>query len=424
VRTWALPAVVLLVVVVVATVLWTTSRTPEPHEWTPEELATLESLWIGNLPPLPPDPSNAVADDPRAAELGHRLFFDTRFSANGEISCATCHQPEKLFTDGRPLSEAIGTTKRHAPSIVGLAHSPWFYWDGRKDSQWSQALSPMEDPAEQAGTRTQFAHLTAAHYSDAYEPLFGPLPDLSDGDRFPPFAGPNGNEAEQAAWEAMAPEDRDAINRVYAGMGKAIAAYERLVMPGPSRFDEYVEALVRGDAGKAAATLTADEALGLRIFIGEGSCTDCHNGPLLTNNGFHNIGLPLAPGTAFDSGRIKGVERMLADPFNCRSPYSDAGEADCEELRFVKTEGMELIGGFKVPSLRNVAETAPYMHLGQIPTLRGVLEHYDRAPVPLMGHSDLVPLNLSNQEMNRLEAFLRSLSAPLATPDRWLKPPE
>jgi cytochrome c peroxidase len=412
------------VLVALAAVLWTVSRSPEPHEWTPEEIATLESLWIGNLPPLPPDPSNAVADDPRAAELGHRLFFDTRFSAGGEFSCATCHQPEKIFTDGRPLSEATGTTRRHAPSIVGTAHSPWFYWDGRKDSQWSQALSPMEDPAEQAGTRTRFAHLVAAHHADEYEALFGPLPDLSDRDRFPASAGPNGGEAERAAWEAMASEDRDAVNRIYAGMGKAIAAYERLVMPGPSRFDGYVESLLQGDAEKAAATLTADEALGLRIFIGEGSCTDCHNGPLLTNNGFHNIGLPLEPGTAFDSGRIKGVEQVLADPFNCLSPYSDAADGDCEELRFVKTEGMELIGGFKVPSLRNVAETAPYMHLGQIPTLRGVLEHYDRAPVPLMGHSDLLPLQLSTREMDQLEAFLKTLSAPLSTPPNWLKPPE
>ena len=414
----------LVVLVAIAGVLWTVVGTPEPHEWTPEEIATLETLWLGSLAPLPPDPSNAVADDPRAAELGHRLFFDARFSANGEISCATCHQPAKLFTDGLPLSEAIGTTKRHAPSIVGLAHSPWFYWGGRKDSQWAQALSPMEDPAEHGGTRMQYAHLVVAHYAGEYEALFGPLPGLSDRDRFPASAGPNGNEAERAAWEAMAPEDRDAVNRVYAGMGKAIAAYERLVMPGPSRFDDYVEALSRGDAPKAAATLTADEALGLRIFIGEGSCTDCHNGPLLTNNGFHNIGLPLPPGTAFDSGRIKGVEQMLADPFNCRSPYSDAAEGDCEELRFVKTEGMELIGAFKVPGLRNVAETAPYMHLGQIPILRGVVEHYDRAPVPLMGHSDLLPLKLSNREKERIEAFLRTLSAPPSTPQHWLEPPE
>jgi len=85
---------------------------------------------------------------------------------------------------------------------------------------------------------------------------------------------------------------------------------------------------------------------------------------------------------------------------------------------------MELIGCFKVPSLRNVAETAPYMHLGQIPTLRDVLEHYDRAPVPLLGHSDLLPLQLSNREMDRVEAFLRTLSGPLATPEPWLKPPE
>ena len=123
---------------------WPTS----PKPWSVAEIAILESMSLENLPPLPNDPSNAVADDPRAAELGHALFFDTRLSLNGGVSCATCHQPERKFTDGLVKGQAIGTSNRHTPSIIGTAYSPWLYWDGRRDSQWSQALSPLEDENE------------------------------------------------------------------------------------------------------------------------------------------------------------------------------------------------------------------------------------------------------------------------------------
>ncbi|MDH5584142.1 MAG: cytochrome-c peroxidase, partial [Gammaproteobacteria bacterium] len=101
-----------------------------------------------SLPELPPDPSNAVADNPLAAEFGRMLFFDTRLSANGAVSCATCHQPERGFTDGLQKAQAMGTTLRHTPGIAGMAYSPWQFWDGRRDSQWSQALAPLEDANE------------------------------------------------------------------------------------------------------------------------------------------------------------------------------------------------------------------------------------------------------------------------------------
>lgn len=418
----AVVAATLAVIVVAASGygLWSYMREPEPHVWSAEDLVTLRSLWLGSLPPLPPDPSNAVADDPRAVALGHRLYFDTSFSRNGEVSCATCHQPEKLFTDGLPLGKAIGTTRRHTPTIVGMAHSPWFFWDGRRDSQWSQALTPMEDPVEHGGTRTQYARIVSLRYAEPYVELFGPLPDLSG---LPASAGPNGTEEERAAWDALSPEERDAVNRVYANMGKAIAAYERRINPGPSRFDDYVAAMLEGDGDRAASILTPDEALGLRLFIGGAQCTNCHNGPLLTNHGFHNIGLPEPPGSTFDSGRIQGVKLAVANEFNCEGAYSDAPQGLCEELRFVKGQGFEILGAFKVPSLRNVAETAPYNHLGNVPTLRGVLTHYNRAPTPFMGHSDLVPLDLSEDEFRRLESFLRALSGPLDASPELLRPP-
>ena len=417
--------IVIALIIVVSTAFWSLQqyqRAIQPT-WSDAEIAMLRSLWIGNLPPLPPDPSNAVADDPRAVELGHRIFFDKRFSANGEVACATCHQPENYFTDGLPLGQAIGTTARHTPSIVGTAYSPWFYWDGRRDNQWSQALTPLEAAPEHGGTRTQYIRLIYEDptYRAAYEDLFGPLPDFSDQERFPDIAGPTEDAVALAAWEGMTTEDREAVNRVFANIGKAIAAYERQIMPGPSRFDAYVEALLAGDDEKMQTILNDDEVAGLRLFL-QSNCTQCHNGPLFTNNGFHNIGIPSTANQPLDFGRITAVQQVIDHEFNCLGPYSDADPSDCTELRFVKTLGEELPGAFKVPSLRNVAETAPYMHTGQFATLREVLDHYNQAKVGPLGHSDLVALNLSDEELAQLAAFLHTLSGPLATRPELLEP--
>jgi cytochrome c peroxidase len=112
--------------------------------WSAEERETLRSLSLASLEPLPADPSNRVADDTAAAALGHRLFFDTRLSGNGQVSCATCHIPGRDFQDGLPLAEGVATTARRTMPIAGTAHSPWQFWDGRADSQWAQALGPLE----------------------------------------------------------------------------------------------------------------------------------------------------------------------------------------------------------------------------------------------------------------------------------------
>ena len=130
-----------------------------PNRWSEEEMNSLRSLWIGSLPPLPADPSNKYADDPAAAALGQKLFFDTRFSSNGQVSCASCHLTDLLFQDGTPLATGVGTTNRRTMTIIGTAYSPWQFWDGRKDSQWAQALGPMESAVEHGGNRTLYAHL-------------------------------------------------------------------------------------------------------------------------------------------------------------------------------------------------------------------------------------------------------------------------
>lgn len=403
--------------------LWQATETTA--EWTEDELTLLRSLWLDSLPPLPADLTNSVADSPQAASLGHQLFFDSRLSGTATIACATCHQPELRFTDGLPRGHALGQSQRNTPSLAGVAWSPWFYWNGRKDSLWSQALSPLEDAAEQGSNRMRIARLLTANpqYRDQYAALFGAVPDFADRRRFPEDAGPVADPAWSAAWQQMSAADQEQVSRVFANAGKALAAYERRLLPGPSRFDDYVRAIVQTRGGaSASAQLNADEIAGLRLFIGEARCIECHNGPLFTNNEFHNTGLLPLSGELPDLGRSNVLQDVIADPFNCLGVFSDALPQACEELTYMRT-GLELTGAQRTPSLRNLADTAPFMHMGQMNTLAEVLQHYNEAPSALIGHNEAEPLGLSGRQLRQLEAFLGALQAPLATPDEWLRNP-
>lgn len=392
--------------------------------WTDAELALIQSLNISTLAPLSEDPSNAVGDNPAAARLGHMLFFDRRLSRDGTVSCATCHQPARRFTDGLQTAQALGRSARNTMSLVGSAYSPWLYWDGRKDSQWAQALSPLEDPAEHGGNRMRLARLLTedARYRELYATLFGTVPDLSDTARFPADAGPVPDALWQSAWISMQEADRQIVNIVFANLGKALAAYERRLQPGPARFDAYADSLQNGGAAADSGIFTPDEVAGLRLFIGDGRCLQCHNGPLFTNNEFHNTGLLPLPGQVPDQGRMRAIDLLHADPFNCVGAFSDAEPVQCTEFNFMRS-GIELIGAMRTPSLRNLSGTEPYMHKGQLPTLAAVLEHYNEAPFALIGHNEAEPLGLGARELRQLEAFLQTLDAPQATAPEWLAPP-
>jgi cytochrome c peroxidase len=389
--------------------------------WSAEERAILRSLSLESLGPVPGDPSNRYADDTLAAKLGHKLFFDTRLSSTGTVSCATCHMPERDLQDGKPFGEGVGMTPRRTMPIAGTAHSPWQFWDGRADSQWSQALGPLESAVEHGGDRTQYAHLMRSAYREMYESVFGAMPNLDD---VPKNAGPVTNPDRARAWRNLTEARRDEISRVYANIGKAIAAYERRIGFAPARFDRFVQAELAGRRHTAESAFTVDEQAGLRLFIGKASCVNCHNGSLLTDNSFHNTGVPL-PGVALpaDSGRSVGVRNAIAGEFSCTSRFSDAGPDDCEELRFTVTEGAELVRAFKTPSLRGVANRAPFMHAGQIATLAEVVAHYNRAPAAPLGHTELRPLRLSKRELGQLEAFLRTLNSPITAPAGFLDNP-
>ncbi len=376
--------------------------------WSPEQRTLLASLTLSSLGDLPADHSNRYADDTLAAQLGKKLFLDVRLSSNGKVSCASCHLPEKSFQDGVALAQGVGTTARRTMPIAGTSHSPWLFWDGRSDSQWSQALGPLESPVEHGGDRTQYAHHIAAAYRKEYEKVFGPLPDLAG---LPMHAGPN-SEIARAAWLALPGSRREDVTSVYVNMGKAIAAFERTITFSETRFDRYVAAELAGTPHTPANIFTPDEEAGLRLFIGKASCVNCHNGARLTDDHFHNTGVPASPLVVqVDSGRALGVRDAISGEFNCLSRYSDAKPEQCSELRFAVTEGAELLRAYKTPSLREVAGRAPFMHAGQMRTLAEVVSHYDRAPRAPFGRSELTRLRLSASERMQLEAFLRTLSA-------------
>jgi cytochrome c peroxidase len=390
-----------------------------PDRWSAEERAVLASLHLDRLPPAPADASNAVESLPAAVDLGRRLFNDPRFSRNGAVSCASCHDAARQFQDGRPLGQGIGTGARRTMPIVGLEHGPWFFWDGRKDSAWSQALGPLEDAAEHGGNRLQYARLMREHYRADYEALFRAMPNL---DGLPRDAGPNGSAAERAAWDAIGARRRDEVSRVFADMGKAIAAYEKSLRHEPSRLDRYLEGVETRDAS-ALAALQPNEVRGLRLFIGKAQCIGCHNGPLLTDQAFHNTGVPPRDPARPDAGRLAALAKLRADEFNCLGRFSDAKPEQCQELRFmVGDDDPSLAGAFKTPGLRGVAARPPYMHAGQIASLEAVVRHYVQAPPAALGHSELLrrgerdahaerrPIELSEAEIGDLVSFLGTLS--------------
>jgi len=387
------------------------------------EFSVLEVERILQHSPLgapPPDPTNAVADQPAAATLGQLLFFDKRFSASGKVSCATCHDPLKGFGDGKALSASF-PLDRNVPTLWNVAYGRWFFWDGRADSLWSQALKPLENPREHGFTRLQATQLLHADGSlrGAYVAAFGPIPDVG---KFPAAGGPVEDAAHRAAWESMAEADRAVVDRIFSNAGKSIQAYERRLVSRSSRFDTFVEGLRTGDRAKMDA-LSPSARLGLKIFVGKGNCRLCHSGPAFSDGEFHNLGIPPTRGgpTPF---RYTAIPEIRQDPFNGKGPFSDDREAGAKRVDFL-VDLPETWGQVKTPGLRNVARTAPYMHQGQFKSLEDVVMFYSLLQGVLQaGHHErtiLRPLLLDRKEVVGLVDFLESLTDE-AIDERLLKP--
>lgn len=389
-------------------------------------------LAMSPLPELPADPTNRWADDDTAAHLGQWLFFDTRLSASGRFSCATCHDPALGFGDGLPLSEAAGTTDRHAPTLYNVGLHRWQFWDGRCDTLWCQAAGPIEHDKELALPRTTLAR-TLADAEDlrlAYEELFGALPDLSDTERFPVDARPVPDDPDDPrglAWDGMEPADQAAVTAVMVNITKAIAAYERRLLTGRAPIDDFVDALDAGDAAAADGALSAEARAGLELFAGEGGCVFCHSGGAFTNFEFHNLALPTPDWlTGLDAGRYDGIDSLLASELNAAGPWSDdpEGEQAARLGRIAQTA--EQLAQFKVPGLRRVASSAPYFHGGHMDTLEDVVRFYSEAPeTDAVGHREemLVPLGWSDDEIDAVVAFLTEGLGADAPPAELLEPP-
>lgn len=371
------------------------------------EKKTIASLALNALPALKPDTTNRFADVPAAAALGSTLFFDQGMSHDGTVSCSTCHKIDRQFQDDLPQAVGVGRTNRRSMPLAGVARNPWLFWDGRRDSLWAQALTPLENPLEQAGNRAAFAHYIQKRFGARYERIFGPLPDLST---VPANASPLGNEAEQAAWKAMTAAQMDDVNRVFSNIGKAIAAFERSIEPAQTRFDRFAIDLASGAKPKADAAFSPEEILGLKLFIGKANCVTCHNGPRFTDNSFHNTGVPPVKDLPLDRGRFDAVAQVQADPFNCFGAFRDGDTSACGELRFMVKDAPELMRAYKTPSLRGAATRPPYMHAGQFSSLEEVVAHYAKAEAAVEGTSEVHPLQLSERERAALVAFLKTLS--------------
>ena len=393
------------------------------------EFTSQEIRRIRSHSPLPPvqDPTNRIVDNQLAAALGRQLFFDKRLSSNGQLSCATCHEPARAFTDGRPIAEGLQPGRRHTPSLWNVAYNRWYFWDGRADSLWAQALHPIESPAELGSSRLAAAHLVDgdANYRGMYERVFGEMPSLSDRRRFPAEGKPvtaADPDADETAWRAMSESDQELVNTIFVNIGKTLAAFESRLVSRRSPFDRFVEALADGDAEEMRAYPIAARR-GLKLFVGKANCRSCHTGPNFTDGEFHDTRIPpRADQTAPDPGRFAGLDEARRDPFNAMGKFSDRPSDTIIEYTINNPENW---GRFKTPTLRNVARTAPYMHQGQFATLTDVVRYYStlEQAMPAGHHSETIlqPLHLSEGEISDLVAFLESLTDENIDPE-WLRP--
>lgn len=427
----------------------------------------LLALSPGATPAVPPDVSNRVADDQRAAAWGQVLFFDAGFSGTlldsdndgfhdgvglqgetGKVSCASCHVPEDGFVDTRTrfgqISLASGWTRRRSPSVLDVGHATLLMWDGRFDSLQRQVLGVIESPMEANSSRLFFAQEIARRHAAAYQAVFGTDPTVVLGADYPQLLASEtgcvmplsfsttpddactggtrrGMPGDGADYDSLTEAQKREVTTIALNAGKAIAAYERLLSCGRSRFDEFM----RGDDG----ALTDAEVSGAGLFVGKAGCDSCHSGPFLSDQKFYNVGLNPAPvAVAFvdedDPGAAVGFVTVQNDPLNVAGEFSDGDDG-----RLPATVPESLLGAFRTPMLRCVAMRPSFMHTAQFRDLREVVAFFNDGGHPQAGsvpgypgHSELAPLGLSDEEVDDLTAFLHALDGPGPDPALLTRP--
>lgn len=356
---------------------------------------------------LPTDKSNKYSQKSKAKAFGKRLFFEKKLSKNGKIACASCHQKAKNWTDGRTVAQGLKQGTKNTPSLWNISFNRWFFWDGRADSPWAQALQPMENPAEMGSSRLAILHTIRQDETlhQLYQTTFDSnLDELKDTVRFPSFGSPAIADTLSNPWLGMIKEDQQLINQHFVNIGKAIAAFEETILSSATTFDEFVYP-PSWMTHEERETYPEEAIAGLKLFIGKAGCVNCHSGALFTNFEFHNIRLD-----HLDGGRYDGIRKLVSSEFNKNGDHSDdSSESRIEYLKLVKRNW----GEFKVPSLRKVSLTAPYMHDGRFPSLEAVINYYSELqgaiPDKHVNETLIRPLNLAEEEKKALVAFLKTL---------------
>jgi cytochrome c peroxidase len=423
--------------------------------FTSGERALLATLSPATLPAPPPDPSNAHADDPAAAALGQQLFFDTGLSGKllddaddgaagtlgtkgqtGQIACVSCHDPSTNFTDdrspGAQISLGAAWGRRTARSLLDVGQASLLGWDGRHDALYNMAIGAFESPADMNSGRLFLAEQIYARYKTPYEAIFGPMPPMTDASRFPQMTAdevgcsgsvtytpsptctetPHGVPGDSAQFDGIAAyADRQAVTEIAVNVGKAIGAYLRLLVSGPSRFDAWVH----GQDG----ALSPSEQRGAQIFVGRGFCIACHAGPYFSDGNAHVVGLRpagVSPSHFVDTndqGAFVGIAQDIGDPLNVSGQFSDGNDG-----RLPASVDSSYNGAFFTPRLRGVALQPSFMHTGQFQSLAEVVAFFsgggDDGGFP--GTSELSPVGLSAQDQADLVAFLGSLTGPGPAP--------
>lgn len=393
-------------------------------------------LTLSPVPEVTPDNTNSVWDNPGAQRLGQMLFFETRYAGplrvskignngglgelgqSGKVACVSCHVPSAWFMDTRtnPNNVSLGTsyTSRNAPSLVNTVFYSRHGWAGRQDTLWNQSSTSPESNDNTGGDRCNYARMLFNHYKSEYEAVFPqyPLPaELAETStsvvlKFPLRCKPKSLATDpDGNWEKMAAEEKDAILRIMSNQGKAVAAYETLLVSRNAPFDDYV-------AGDDAAISDAAKR-GLLLFIGKAACVDCHSGPLFTNEQYHNVAVPQEGENVplEDTGRYSDVDRLLKHPLNTASKYNDDPSDNRVAGLALRDEDK---GKFRTPTLRHIAETPPYFHTGSAASLTDVVEHYNQggAASGFVGTKDtrMRPLGLTPDEVADIVAFLGTLT--------------
>lgn len=388
------------------------------------EKKIIQSLSKQNFSPTN-DSSNRISGNSQAIAWGKQLFFNPRLSGDGTLSCASCHDPKM----GWAKHEAMTTmrkaypAKRHVPSLWGVRYNRWYFWDGRADSLWSQALMPLEDPAEMASSRLQIARLIIQDTSlrNVYQALFGKIPDVLLQARLPLRGRPMENNpmhADHQAWKGLSEAVKQAINHLFVNIGKVIASFEETLVATGSPFDRFADQLltykVNNDASaNMTMALSPSAARGLKLFIGKAGCVNCHFGANFSDGEFHQPFLkPLL--LTGDLGRYNGINLLLKNAFNSNSIYPDADKKPARNKLDYVYKNVQFRGQFKTPSLRNVEKTYPYMHTGEFNTLAEVITHYNTISerVGTNNHQEILlkSLNLAASEQNDLIEFLKALT--------------